>query len=426
MRMLSKEDLFNLASHPEIKRFSHQGLGILRLSRDNSIFDPRVLFLFQLKIVENIILLEGKMNDVDKKSNDYFVIKYLIRCYKYFMDGIALRLMSFNANAHRILSENRDAGRLNKLGLKNEIDFLKEEVKKGNLAILNDLTNFIRLGDITIIKNGSIELKEIKSSKAEMSPKKKTLSSQQIKLRCAEEMINGNFCIIGEKRQKGYIFESTVNAKTFTNQVSDAISKANKNGFYSRKVSDLITIEATNFNVCVEKNVNLSGKRKSPEDFLTKEIFYFESCDLAYSKDNEFIRSAFPPTVHKMNTKNLTDYIFMQVFVTVFFDFGYFCSLLKESGFEVEINPEIKKVEINERYTKDAMPMEIRSEVNFITLKKNNFFLTIPSNFLSRVGFEFMDPRSEIDLCNYIYLNKTKALRGLQMQVFKNHRKLWL
>ncbi|EOU1755128.1 hypothetical protein [Clostridium perfringens] len=74
-------------------------------------------------------------------------------------------------------------------GLKNELNKLKSIFDEGGFAILNDITNSLRYGDITVDDNGKPRLLEIKSS----SNKNERIIRQQQDIDHRMEMINNDY-----------------------------------------------------------------------------------------------------------------------------------------------------------------------------------------------------------------------------------------
>ena len=158
------------------------------------------MFKLQLNILEDIIKnckhideYKKRLNEInigikenkDKKrtyhsdlewiESEVYTLIHLNRILKEIVDGIVWRNFNFNRAILYLLADKEpienlkvDEGLISSIYGFSDI-FLNQE----KFAILNDISNFIRLGDITVInKDGDIEFIEVKSGKKK-GPRKK-------------------------------------------------------------------------------------------------------------------------------------------------------------------------------------------------------------------------------------------------------------
>jgi len=149
-----------------VKILTHSRLPILK---NWSIFINQV----QLSLLRNIVnvekaIKEGKNRlktacnekDIEALNKGIKINRQLIRIFKTIADGIAWRNLQYNRPLLRLLSENDDAGYINK----NDYDaFHKILTKSRRITIINDITRYLRIGDLTrILPNKKIVLLELK------------------------------------------------------------------------------------------------------------------------------------------------------------------------------------------------------------------------------------------------------------------------
>jgi len=157
-------------------RKAHNLLASLR--RDLSDFDS--LLSLQRLLASEIMLAEGKVSDLRKRlksdPNDAGVkrrleghrhVAYIWRCFGdaiafLYMDRHALKHVFYNTNN---VSPKQSAGFLGKEGMGHEIDIIEFAISNGVPAILSDLTNTIRHGDVCLMGGADPRLIEVKKSK---------------------------------------------------------------------------------------------------------------------------------------------------------------------------------------------------------------------------------------------------------------------
>lgn len=106
---------------------------------------------------KDISLETKRLNDVNE------ILKQDLKRLREIGDSIAFAY--FNKHDLKSLCWKQTSGFIGgKDGLKRELEELERFFKQGNFAILNDITNSLRFGDITVEKDGKPHLVEIKTS----------------------------------------------------------------------------------------------------------------------------------------------------------------------------------------------------------------------------------------------------------------------
>ncbi|TQQ28736.1 hypothetical protein FLL66_13975 [Vibrio cholerae] len=112
-------------------------------------------------------IVKGKMGELEEEIKDRQKLAYIYRCIG---DGIVFKFIS-KWNLKRFFYEvdspdvKSDAGSLgNKDGLKNELGLVYDAIEHDVPAVLNDLTNVIRHGDVCLLGADDPHVIEVKSS----------------------------------------------------------------------------------------------------------------------------------------------------------------------------------------------------------------------------------------------------------------------
>lgn len=124
---------------------------------------------------------EERQAVIDDAEHEVFFHEHFAKTYREIADGIAWRTLGSNRALFSHMVARPSPGPISREGLESELmEFAKTfEVQEG-IAILNDITNFLRVGDVTILKDdGTLEFVEVKSKRprggARFSRQKKRL-----------------------------------------------------------------------------------------------------------------------------------------------------------------------------------------------------------------------------------------------------------
>lgn len=421
MLAIDLKEIIEIVSNQNLKKMYPDILSLLKLSRKKFI-NPHDLVIFQEAIAEIVkhfeaILKKHKNNKIHNRA-----VKHTIRVMKWIMDGIALRLLGFNPNAYRILSDNNSSGHIetNK-SYSTEIARLKSLAEEGKHAIMNDLTNFVRLGDIMHRHEGILKLEEVKSK---ISIRKKIKNKQEIKNEAAEKMINGNFCIIEGKPASIEIIP--ISSRTHLNHLKKLWSKSKKNGLVeSEIIDDCLIFRLINNEICSEKGITDVKQCFSQGSFEGKRVIPAISLDLAYCKGDQFLRGMFPPSVFKLPCEMIADIMTGRVIVLTQFSLTDFYKKFEDHGFKVTENLSSEDLNPDEIFKKTIMPLEMSRPSGGIRISKDEWYCDLPSNAIGRILYEYITPHAFFEMTKYSYENRHKQPEGYVLSVFQNHRSLY-
>ncbi len=149
--------------------------------------------------------------------------------------GDSLAYHYFSQYDLKNLAFKQDAGFLSgKTGLIKELEHLKKIFDNGGFAILNDLTNTIRYGDISELKNGELIFHEIKTSKNKNARTKR----QKKSLESVQELISNDKI---EKFDGGKTYRKIaidIREKNYIIELNEIILEAYKHGNILKQVEE--------------------------------------------------------------------------------------------------------------------------------------------------------------------------------------------
>lgn len=320
------------------------------------------------------ILRKGRLSKNDSKKikekisnlkTDVKEIQKLIYVYKCFGDGIAFKYIS-KWNLKRFLYEidspevKSDAGSLsNKDGLGNELGMLLEATKNKVPAILNDLTNVIRHGDICLLGAQDPHVIEVKSSQNTNKRVKRQIDAiNKIHNYLSED--TADIAGVDDLKRIDLNNEEVHFNKQFNKLFSDLSGQA------LAKISPENGIHYVAVNTNSENEINydeaFEGIEK-PMPFLLND-----------TKNEKEWGNYYPFTLSIKSPDYLYKFINGDVFIFVVLDFSVIEEKSKEIGFDVEF------------VFDGAMALKfIKSEEN-----EGSIAFAISEHFFGRVPYEFL------------------------------------
>lgn len=308
---------------------------------------------------------ERKKKVIERRVDTH---RQLINTFQTIVDGIAWRAMSFNRPLLRLFSENDSPGHIEK-----EIDLIfRIRSKNGEIIIINDLTRFCRISDLTLIsKDKKIILLEAKTPKKFKGKKiilkdywdiiekknkfKGKFSRQELRQIVAQKAIINNKITIPLKSDTGEIKNFTaeilnvdIPIKHYFNELKSLIKEAKEKFYACRQVEDGYFIEVKAYKTIFYKKCKSNfidyAKAKfqeiAPEWVKDKVrmIIKYNSYFSLIQKNNHFSRNIIPYSILPLSVHDCYDLISGNIQVIIYYNPEYLKSILEKNGWEVKIN----------------------------------------------------------------------------------------
>lgn len=152
------------------------------------------------------------------------------RQYRSIGDALAWRLFGFERRYVLALCRNEPAGIIaGKAGLDAEVRRVREAWKDGRFAIMHDLTNCLRIGDITVFGPGAPEVIEVKSAPQRRSP------AQKARIRAAQDALEREGPLPGPDA-KQRLYDIDVPFKTRLDLLELGTRRAASDGIFTARV----------------------------------------------------------------------------------------------------------------------------------------------------------------------------------------------
>lgn len=346
---------------------------------------------------------DSSITEKEKKNLRHRLMIYQewIRIYQTIADGIAWRVLNFNRPVLRLLSENDSPGHIHPP----YAEILKKFVSSSDTVLINDLTRYLRIGDLTrVTKDGRVLLYELKKdggvivgmSDIFRETKKHgatSLSRQRHRHWTAQmSMVNQSINIpiisgdrVRDEHRADIIVADFPISHNF-DAIKSLIKKANKSGLEQAELEEGYFVEVTAFDAILSKTKGtddiksyplLTRKKQSvferPEwcrDKKTK-IMDLSSFESFMREGNQFPRNFTPQSVLPFSSKDCVRLMMGLLEIRTILNLDFLKKKLEELGWSVrEIEPLSKPPKKDRGLTGEFMP-ELPNE-DFLDLSKSD------------------------------------------------------
>ncbi len=162
---------------------------------------------------------------------EHDVCERVARQYRCVGDALAWRVFGFQRKQIIALCQNASPGVMaGKKGLAAELDLVEQARGAGQFAILHDLTNCLRIGDVTVFGNDdSFETIEVKSDSKRRSP------AQRGRIKAAQDAVRSGGPLPGKDR-RARLYDLDIPFKTHLDLLRTGTERAAKEGIFVAKL----------------------------------------------------------------------------------------------------------------------------------------------------------------------------------------------
>lgn len=326
-------------------------------------------------------------DDIQHLKTEIESSRLTIAALREIIDGIVWRYFNYNrallytvANKQPIDIVASDKGLRNSL-----MEFADILINKGHNAILNDISNFLRIGDVTNIKpDGSIDFIEVKSSKK----KGARFRRQEERMQQTVEFFNTGVKELD--KEKFIITESNIKQKNYLPQLKDSILRARKVGYDSILIGNHLIVETTDFS-------KLDDSEKAKQYFESKH----KSVKEKWGKNGDRIYPRFsiekldapkhfaPYTIFPFNDGIIADILMGKIWILYKLNNSEIIRILERAGWKlVDSFDNIPEEVIRNTDIEDLILYKVR---------KGSLTVSIPPPWFGRLCFELMSPKVMVD-----------------------------
>lgn len=435
---------------------------LLRFSRDPKYYqDPLNLMGLEIALAQQLgkaqaLVVEGKQkrNEAEKAGDSKLVRDLEIgmsqnhqiaRVIKVIADGLAWRVLDFDRPFMRIMAEAKKPF--------GSVNFLSPEYRgvqdkaiafvgtRGSRVLLNDITHFLRQGDLTEVGKRTIiwELKKLgKTAKSVYTivkqPPKAGVSKQVKHVIQAQIARDHREIVVGNHTVK--ILDIPVEYKHNLTEVSHIIAEARKNLFAYREFEDYLAVTCednealVNLSLKTGKELWKDERRNRHPSWPKSDIVLpYSNFDFFHDEQGDFIRNGTPYSVYPFKPHDRMGLISGKIFLKSILNMSEIKRLFIKRGWEiidVNIDEVLKGIESMKPklYTGEFL-YEHRIDDTAFGVKRGAFNTNIPWVWLTKIATEFIDPQTLIDSVEYVYKISRPSEPKIYVPFLVNERLVW-
>lgn len=412
-------------------------LKVLKTSRlSKTTQSPLRSMAFQLSILKTLIESEQTLDKQIKehgmnKSDSYFVYNQRLRqIFKAIADGFAWRLLGFNRPLLRILSQNRAPGYI-KTPISREDDVATFFASQGSHVLMHDITNILRIGDLTYIDNdGYPTVVEVKKSGKQILDAEEykrrvfkggDLSAQAKRIVEVDDAIKSGSIYLGESKANLTLLDVPIN--TYLNEVEEIITIANKQGHCERFIDKLLYVRA----------YRLDRKVFRPLPFKQWDnLHFFKSKYCLLENDGEVFRNKIPYSAFPFSDEMILQLLSGEVLLESYLNINMLKRWFEKNGWKVKNNR--AKILVSEQvnlikshmYKGDKL-FGIEADTSLFTLSKDGFNMTVPIENLGFISSDFLKPSIFIEMATRLMAMTRQERSDARVGIgFLNEKKIWI
>jgi hypothetical protein len=236
----SENEIFRVLNHPNYRSLCSNLFDVFCFSREIG-NDANKVLATQAGLAEILLSFQEKKKEFENDNNKdgCAVMKRLILISKQIGDSIAWRYLNNDRVLIQLLSEHPATGYVDET-VKGDFAIAQELIKQnGDIVLVNDITNVLRFGDLTIIKPTSFEVLETKYGKA--SSKNKRSRRQKNNLEQLRSFINTGYR--DKEGRKEYILSFNGPISTYHSILAEGIKQARQKGYFQVTINECFALE---------------------------------------------------------------------------------------------------------------------------------------------------------------------------------------
>jgi hypothetical protein len=295
--------------------------------------------------------------------------------------------------------------------------FLNQE----QFAVLNDISNFIRVGDITVInKDGDIEFIEVKSSKKKGARKKNPRVRRQKKY--MEELVEFFNTGVGEyDGKKLKILDSKTRQVNHLNQLKESIQKARTKGQSSELIGNYMVIHVIDYGkINNPKNIinYINSRHKSvKQKWDSKNDFCFV---FNFSEKLIFSRNYVPISIFPFDVEICADILMGKLAIFAILNFSEIKRMFEKYGWEV-VDSILDRIKEDNHDT----IADFARRCSF-KIRKGGLTIVIPPNSIGRIPFEMLSPKAILVELDKMYDEGENIDCSSRLWNYLDDQKIWI
>jgi len=325
---------------------------------------PVLGLFFQLRLLARISSAQSVVRDFRKGDYDVHlaeeykgtrlnaeVIRELerglltvVRELRWVGDAFAFRMLKYDRFALRTLSENYDPGHIDveSKGVKTLVKTCLQIVfSRWEHVIIHDITNFLRIGDLTMIHHGRKAVLEVKSSDA-TSPR---TIRQWTRIESAVKALSERQILVNGKTVP--VIYMDIRPKSHVKQIRSLIRTARRDGKATMQIGNYLGVSCFDWRSMTKKVAGIddenilreSATTAQPAGTTDENRLALSNLDQFYAERGEFLRGQMPYTAFRLPTNDIMDLISGRIFLMSVLNLDALARTISGFGWDVELTP---------------------------------------------------------------------------------------
>jgi hypothetical protein len=397
--------------------------------------NPIAMAKVQLHLAEEIMLAQGsvkqyrgKFDEIvaaegtsraaataaeDKKivEKEMFLHRAFANSFRIIGDGIAWRALGFDRAVLRALAGSQVKQQLLDPGTVNEMHHFARVFDTGEgVAILNALTNWLAIGDITVVKkDGTLEAVEVKTSNADGD----RVGRQKQRMRDVTELIKtGSGKLEGQDTS---IIRFDIPLDNNLEDLKRLFEEADAHGHAGEMIHAWCYLEAFDTEALVQKGEKWKGEVAEKRKAMTS---WSKSNDLV-SAISSFDLLSFTPNCAPFSVFPLSDRTCAELLTGS----KHYTSYLNLT----ELGREFERLGWNVQKGPEDLKAGLTRLTPWYRLSNGEMFLEVPPEQIMRIQMELMDPRLVTRTAEAIYAKGPRSMPPPSATlVYEREKDLWI
>ena len=355
----------------------------------------------QIKTTENIDERKYIDDQIKEAERQIRIHEAIRRCIRDLGDGIAWRLFDYDRAVLAELADRPSGKSVNIEGLESElVEFISVFYSNDGIALLTDLTHFIKLGDIVIKKDdATYEIVEVKKGHKSSG----RITRQRQEMRSTVEFLNE-----GEREINGARFvisEADITPETAHSNIRTLLAGAEKQGAAVEKIGDYLIVFCVDVHKTVEVGSDKSKAIVNKASDAANDLADKGDFVLPFPADDRYIvvRNSAPwsifPFTESDRIKLITGGLYLKAYVNISAVLRYF----ELRGWKIKETPDKCLGEFEEQ--------DSPKEPNIAKIQKGPVTVHLPYHLVARIGYEFLKPRTLVEMCEAIFRMPERGTR---------------
>lgn len=369
--------------------------------------------LLQVKKNRNSNLIEGL--EIGITSN-----RQIVRVIKTIADGLAWRILEYDRPFLRTMAEAQRYSASVDLESK-DFELLEQKAIEitalwRSKILLNDLTYFLRLGDLTEVGKRTIVWESKKSGRELKSvytlvrqKEKHGVSKQMKKIVHAQIVRDFREIIIGN--EKVQIFELPIKFENNLGEVANLIKDAREKLYSYKEFGDYLAVSCTDQEQMINKALKTGEeiwKKFNNKPVWDKKdmVISHSNLDSFYDEGGDFMRVSTPYSIYPFGNHDCMGLISGKLFLKTELNISAIKRMFVQAGWEiieVDIDEALSKTRKTIPKVFSGNIFEHHIDDTMFGIKRGLFNLNIPWYWVIRISTEFMKPEVLMKQAELIY-----------------------